>query len=123
MKIRINGNHLRLRLNVDDWELFRQTGKVEDSIQFDPMQKLIYTLRVVRDSKEVKACYNHPFIMVLLPEEVAQHWMSSSEVGIETTMPLNKEDSLKILVEKDFKCLQTRSEDHNLFPHPETLNS
>ena len=124
MKIRINGNQLRLRLTVDEWQRFKLKGKVEDAIQFDPVQKIIYTLRISQGVDQVQACYNHPFIMVLVPQAVAQCWIDGDEVGISASMELEGDKQLHIVVEKDFKCLSERAEDQNLnlFPHPERLN-
>ncbi len=123
MKIRINGNQLRLRLTVDEWNRFKSEGKVEDTIQFDPVQKIIYILKISQGVDQVEACYNHPFIMVLVPAPIAQYWMNSDEVGIKAVMDIEGQDQLHIVVEKDFKCLSERTEDANLFPHPESVNS
>lgn len=124
MKIRIKGNTLRLRLSTKEWHSFQSHGKVEDCIEFGPHQKIIYTLRIADNTQSMEACFNNPFIMVLVPRVTAISWIEKDSVGIRGAMPLPDGNSLQILVEKDFQCLQPRQEDETaLFSHPHSTTT
>lgn len=101
--------------------MLKTRGRVEDSIRFGPRQKLIYTVKVSDGVEQIAACFNHPFIMILIPRNTATHWINSEDVGIRGSMNIPGDQPLDILVEKDFKCLVPREEDETaLFPNPES---
>ena len=114
MKIRIQGNYIRLRLSQNEVELFSNTGKVTDRIDFGS-HTLSYEL-VTTKKNEVSAQFNESIISILVPEEISEIWTNTDQVGIE-----NGDQSLiRILVEKDFQCLHKRSgeDESNNFPNP-----
>ena len=58
-----------------------------------------------------------------MPQEMAKTWSSTAQVSLtgEQALP---EGILKILMEKDFQCLEPRpgEDDAGLFPHPEATD-
>ncbi|MBL6448015.1 hypothetical protein JMN32_16985 [Fulvivirga sp. 29W222] len=118
MKIRIKGNTLRLRLSQSEVEEVKSEGRTSDSINFG-VRKLIYTLQVI-DQPEVTASYDGDFIMIDVPSQVSEQWVSSNQVGFEAEQPLKDGDKLHILVEKDFQCLNPRrgEDESDLFDNP-----
>jgi hypothetical protein len=48
-------------------------------------------------------------------------WASSDQVGIEGEQPVDDQTSLRILIEKDFACIDATDEQNAVtFPHPLT---
>lgn len=115
MKIRINGNFVRLRLTQSEVEQFGTAGIVKSYILFG-QEKLIYELLAVEAIHDLSARFTENRISVQVPVSMADQWSTSDIVSME-----NKDQTqLRILVEKDFQCLHPRADedesDH--FPNP-----
>lgn len=123
MKIRIQGNSLRLRLSQSEVAKFHETGQVTDGISFGAAPPVMLTYKLERsDLPEMAANFSDNCICVYVPSEQAATWASSEqEVGMEHLLrsPANG-DSLRILIEKDFKCLANRpgEDESDNFPNP-----
>ena len=106
MKMRIQGNAIRLRLNRREVEQFSSEGRVNDAVQFPAGGALNYT---------VEAAYHPGEITIRVPHPVAQHWTESDEVGIS-----GADGGLEIVIEKDFQCLHKDAgvRDPEAFPNP-----
>ena len=118
MKLRIRGNSIRLRLSQREVQLFGENGKVEDSIQFGN-RKLSYLLATA-DIPKLKCDFNGDTIQVWVPTELGNMWVNSQLVGMEHLDAVNEKEQVKILIEKDFKCLHVRinEDEADSFPHP-----
>ena len=94
-------------------------GRVEDSARFGPGTKLSYALER-SGGGAVSARLEGVGVVVSIPAEMAATWCRSDQVGIEAEHPCGEGESLKILVEKDFTCLKTRSgeDESDAFPNP-----
>ncbi|MEO6830001.1 MAG: hypothetical protein ABI164_09325 [Acidobacteriaceae bacterium] len=81
---------------------------------------LNYSIEVCRDTTQVAARFENGEILVTLPTHLVASWASSDQVGIESMQPADKERGLRIVIEKDFQCLQPRFEEDESdnFPHP-----
>jgi hypothetical protein len=121
MKIRIQGNTIRLRLSQGEVNALNEVGQVEESIQFGatPQETLRYTLQKA-DVREMGVSYAGHEMKVFVPAGLVCAWAETDQVGLEQEMNLGEGKSLRILVEKDFKCLTPRQgEDENdNFPNP-----
>ncbi|WP_323756144.1 DUF7009 family protein [Roseivirga sp.] len=116
MKLRIQGNSIRVRLTQTE---VNQLGEGIDCIShldFPNSSSLNYRLSVAT----VLGCkFSDNLITISLPETEVRGWATSDHVGIEGDLTLENGDKLSILVEKDFKCLTERAEDESdLFPNP-----
>lgn len=122
MKIRIRGNSVRLRLLQSEVSQLGTVGKVSEQIQFGLLDNevLTYTLQVSNKASEILAGFCQNEICITLPEEMAKNWIETEEVSLESEIDLDN-DSLKILVEKDFVCLTRKDDPDNLdaFPNPD----
>ncbi|MDX1629204.1 MAG: hypothetical protein R3345_10930 [Fulvivirga sp.] len=118
MKLRIKGNTLRLRLSQTEVKKFASEGQVSDSISF-PAGQLIYTL-LADDCDKIDASFNETFVTVSLPKDKGHHWATSEQVGLSAEVPISAEESLSVLVEKDFQCLKPREgeDESDLFRNP-----
>jgi archaellum component FlaG (FlaF/FlaG flagellin family) len=117
MKLRIKGNSVRLRLMQSEVATFQKTGKVSEMIDFGT-NTLVYQIQKT-ENDTIKATFENQTITVFIPNEIGQSWANSNQISIESALSLEGK-VLKILVEKDFKCLTDRpSEDESdAYPHP-----
>lgn len=126
MKVRIQGNSLRLRLSQSEVAKFHESGMVSDCISFGvrPEDMLNYVIERL-DVPEMTASFAGNTIRVLVPTESANTWSGASEeIGLEHLLRYgsNNGNSLRILVEKDFKCIANRpgEDESDNFPNPNT---
>jgi hypothetical protein len=118
MKIRIKGNSLRYRLTRPEVEKFHQTGYVEEKIGFVG-NSLHYCLCITNQEK-LSASYYDNQITVYIPASRIEEWKTTEQIGFEEEMKLEgSEETLHLLVEKDFTCLDKITEDQSdNYPNP-----
>ena len=106
MKLRIKSNSIRLRLLRSEVEQFAKAGQISEEIEFgtDRSSYLRYSLVTSPEAETISARFRGNEISIVVPVAIAKNWTSSDEVGIESEQPIGSE-SLKILVEKDFECI------------------
>ncbi len=134
MKIRIKRNSLRLRLLRGEISQLGKFGRVTETIQFGalPHEQLTYSLEVSRNAKAINAQYTNNQITVTIPELTANNWVETEQVTLESYQQIENgiqngerqndapQNILKILIEKDFVCLDRKDDPDNAdaFPHP-----
>ena len=120
MKIRAQGNSVRLRLTQSELEKFRTAKVVNESISFPDGQQLKYQL-VWDNGNTFTAEFNGQTVSVNIPAPQAREWIKTDREGIEQRLLLPNGGHLKVLIEKDFQCLHRRpGEDESVaFPNPE----
>lgn len=106
MKLRIQGNSLRLRLNQKEVALAREGGRVESSIQFAPGCSLSYLLESSPGAEFTSATFDGRAIRVTIPVCQMADWTESDQVGIEA----RSDGGVRLLIEKDFQCLHRSAE-------------
>jgi hypothetical protein len=113
MKLRLHSNSVRLRLSQSEVDQLGETGRVEESIEFAPDRALHYSI----ESAEIpapSAALDGGSIRVRLPRTDVKQWIETDQTGIEAT-----QGPLRLLVEKDFKCIHRDGpEDADSFPNP-----
>lgn len=115
MKLRIQGNVLRLRLTRRDVACLHDHGVVESSIRFPQGRMLSYSVASSPDAAEVSVDYKGDSIGVVLPRAIETAWAESGQVTIEGS----NNSGLRILVEKDFQCLHKSGPlDPDAYPNP-----
>ena len=115
MKLRIQGNSLRLRLTRNEVATVRDFGRVESLVEFSPGQALIYLLEGSFHAQSVTAAFNGQAIRVTVPALVLMEWAESDQVSIEAP----SQAGLHLLIEKEFQCLHSRGEqDRDAYAHP-----
>ncbi|MRG45824.1 hypothetical protein GFS24_11910 [Chitinophaga sp. SYP-B3965] len=107
MKIRIRGNSIRYRLDKLDIQALKENGKVEEETHIGP-SSLHFCIRI-SDKQKVKL-EGSAVHMSILAEKAAE-WIDTDQVGIQFEQQNPDNSVLKILIEKDFKCLTEREED------------
>jgi hypothetical protein len=103
MKLRLRGNSIRFRLTRGEVERLSSEGLVEERVGVGTGENgLIYALQLA-DVGSPKAEFSEGRLAVLLPRTQAAKWAAGDLVGIEAA-----DRDVRILVEKDFTCLQPR---------------
>ncbi|MBL4685708.1 MAG: hypothetical protein JKY37_14030 [Nannocystaceae bacterium] len=122
MKLRILGDTLRLRLAQGEVAQLRELGHVEQSIHFGPegTDAMSYAVISDRAAQRIQASFQSGRIVVRIPHEQANDWVDGSDVSLRASQPAREDETLEILIEKDFKCLvpRTGEEDSDGFPNP-----
>lgn len=122
MKLRIRGNSVRLRLTQSEVAQFAEKGFLEERIEFGraPSENFIYALKTSTDAKRASAAFENNRLTVFVPEREGEKWSNSAEVGIKGEQSLGEGKLLRILIEKDFACLDAREgeDDSDAFPNP-----
>lgn len=118
MKIRIEGNSVRLRLRKSEVSRLATEGQVEETTHF-PGKPFLYRLRLQAGQVAMDARYSPEGITVSLPEDWGKAWPGEARVGFEGIQPMEGGRELHILVEKDFICLdRDPSKQQDQYPHP-----
>ena len=73
----------------------------------------MYALQSVADAPELFATFLNNKITINVPELFIKAWPGNNVVGLETKMPLPGTESLYLLIEKDFVCLDETQEDQS----------
>lgn len=123
MKLRIRGNSLRLRLGQGEVRQLAEEGRVEERTTFGPAAALVYAL-AADDVGRIDASFENGRILVRIPRATAIAWSQGDEVGLEATQSTSGAEPLRILIEKDFKCLDARPDESqdDAFPNPRGTN-
>lgn len=119
MKIRILDDSIRLRLTRGEVERVGKGDVVEGATRFPGGATFRYALERA-EVADPSARFEQGRIAVLLPHAVAQAWADGNDVGIEARPALEGAQTLRLLIEKDFKCLAPRDgeDDTDAFEHP-----
>ncbi|MDU0369885.1 DUF7009 family protein [Hymenobacter endophyticus] len=106
MKLRLEDNTLRLRLDPPEVDIFRQQGSLKIRVPLGPTsaEQLTYSLERDADALTLSTRYEAGCIRVLLPASLADSWTSTDEVSLRGTSEVADNQVLHILVEKDLGC-------------------
>lgn len=118
MKIRIKGNSIRYRLTKSEVKKFSEEGYLEEITQF-PGSQFKYALIAKPGIDEIEANMVANSIVVYFPDSQKEAWYTSERVGYKRQLPINENESLSLLIEKDFACLDDVEEDQtDNYPNP-----
>ncbi len=126
MKLRIKGNSIRLRLGRSEVRRMLDQGIVEESTIFNisGSQRLKYVLCAGPNLPAVTASFEDGRIIVRIPNALMHQWAETGQVGIESIQVGCDGGALKILIEKDFECVDATDESQeDAFPHPQVTGA
>jgi hypothetical protein len=116
MKLRIQGNSIRLRLSRSEVEHFGATGHISETVEFGSGSHFTYSFRT---GESLAAVHNADGIQIVVPHHEAQDWAHTDRVSIEGEQPLARGRTLEILIEKDFKCIHKSADaNEDAYPNP-----
>ena len=120
MKLRIRENTLRFRLGRSEVEAFGRTGIIGDRVRFGVTKNDFgYSLEKTTESG-FSASFADGMIVVRVPVSEADSWASTDKVSLAGTFLPDEQTELKILIEKDFVCLNAHNDEDqsDRYPHP-----
>lgn len=122
MKLRIKGNSIRLRLLQSEVKRLEASGTITEETRFGIRtdQTLKYSIAVSDGVDVLSADFSDNQILILLPETAALEWCRGEEVSFGHEIEVDGETRLRVLIEKDFKCVSRPDDPDNLdaFPNP-----
>ncbi|MGV3641234.1 MAG: DUF7009 family protein [Adhaeribacter sp.] len=106
MKLRIQGNSLRLRVSEAEVAQLEKTGRLGEVLTLGPLpeQGLHYVLLVSSRHQTMEAHFADNTITVFLPQQAAVQWINSNQNGLEQVIENGAGPNLRLLVEKDLDC-------------------
>lgn len=111
MKLRIKGNSVRLRLTRPDIQELAHRGYLEERTHFGS-STFIYSIEC-KEVEQLTVNFGNDKLSVFIPAHFLLNWADDDIVGHEGHMPVSHTESLYLLVEKDFKCLDRKAEDES----------
>jgi hypothetical protein len=107
MKLRLEGNSIRLRVRKSDLIKLQNEGAITESLVFPNSLNFNYALMTDSNADTIDAQLSAAAMTVSIPLSMATTWLNSDAVGLEHTL----ESGLFILIEKDFPCTDRPWED------------
>ncbi|MCM4169757.1 hypothetical protein KCTC52924_03956 [Arenibacter antarcticus] len=122
MKIRIQGNSIRYRLTRSEVSSLQKSGFIEERTAFNGAH-FIYAIKALDNITSLEATFQENTITLLFPMSQNKKWADVERVGYENNMGLEDGQTLRLLLEKDFVCLDERTEDQaDNYPNPAAIN-
>ncbi len=112
MKIRIKGPSVRLRLSKSEVGRIVHEGLVAEETPF-LSGILKYALRKTATGTALTADISNGLITMYVPETLIEGWDINDLITISAQMPLTDGKTLHLLLEKDFQCIDTTTEDQS----------
>lgn len=109
MKLRCTTNSIRLRLRKSDLHSLALHKTIVETVSFPSGMQMTYALNI-HNLSEIQADFSNNAMRISIPTQLADSWINSNEVSIETTLKLDKNEKLHILIEKDFPCKDREEE-------------
>ncbi len=119
MKLRIQGNSLRFRLNRREVSEFADRGGVTASVEFPGGGTFSYSIATGKEAL-VDARFEAGCVSIRVAERSVAEWARTDQVGVSGRCPLEGGGELEILIEKDFQCLHKGDacKDPEAYPNP-----
>ena len=111
MKLRFEKNSARYRMKKTEVAQLKLEGLVRETISFRNAT-FVYELRI-HDITEITAAFLDNLLTISIPENVANDFVSTDQVGIYHSIRVNDNEILNIIIEKDFPCKDGPEEDRS----------
>lgn len=106
MKLRIKGNSIRIRLSKTEVEQLCTTGRVVETTHFGN-NSFSYVLLKSETDTVLDASFNDGCITIIVPGSMIQGWYENNVVGFSHYKEIGNDEQLFLLIEKDFKCIDS----------------
>jgi hypothetical protein len=114
MKVRIQGNSIRMRLSKSNVEQLIAQGVWTEQIAWGA-EKLCYSVERDEDATQMTSTFIDNKITIHIPKSFLEDWDINDIVGFSEEQSLPNDNILYILVEKDFKCTDNTNQDQSDF--------
>lgn len=122
MKLRIQGNSLRLRLQQREVADLHAHGHLSESLFLGPGPEAAFTYRIACHPGATVEVLRDPAGLVLhLPAAWAAELAQTDRVAVDVEIPVAPGVAVRVKVEKDYGCLSERpgEDERDAFPNPE----
>ena len=111
MKLRCISNSVRMRLDKSDIRSLLETGKKEEKVSLHRSTSFTFSLVLDKKATLPKASFNAGSLVVGLPYKQGMEWAKNDVVSLKHVQEVDSENSLELLIEKDFPCKDRPGED------------
>ncbi len=121
MKIRIRGNSVRIRITQTELKNFGLNGELHEETCFGPGDNQVFRYQLLRSDRHERltAGISNNTITVFMPFKMAVEWVTTNRITFEDNMDIGNGMQLRILIEKDFACIDHTTEDQSdMFENP-----
>lgn len=114
MKIRIKGNTLRYRLTQSEVSRLGADGNLEERTEFAG-KTLTYSIEMIsKEASGLSADFIDDRIVLYIPKDMIGELVNTERVGFE-----DSSGPVRLLIEKDFVCIDRTEEDQSdNYPNP-----
>lgn len=112
MKLRIKGNSVRIRLTKSEVIKIFEEGYLQEETKF-LQGRFIYALQSSAEIKTLSAAIADNKITMYVPGDFVKDWSENNVVGCSGNIRVSENENLLLLLEKDFVCLDTTTEDQS----------
>ena len=88
MKLRTTYNSIRIRIRKSELALLHRQGKIEEQILFPASGQLRFALQIADIEQIMDASLVEHMLTLTISLPVAESWINSNQVSIETHLPL-----------------------------------
>ena len=119
MKIRILGNTLRIRVKMFETQALQNSGLIEEVLEFGPDDSDKLRFQVISGYENFAIEQHGTSIRIVVPKALINSWTTTDLVGFEEVITTSKGSEIKVLIEKDFACLDSdREYEEGSYPNP-----
>ena len=120
MKIRMQSNSIRYRLKEPEVNEFKNNGIIKESIQLGSNTGTsLHFILQKSDTEQITVQSENNTTIIQVPGDMAGEWTDTPSVGFDAVIQLGNGRKLKVLVEKDFECLEAGKEENTgAYPNP-----
>ncbi len=123
MKLRLAAQALRLRILRSELAALEAGGSLQESVRLAPgaLGSITYSLAVAgqEQNSEVQVVCVCGDVRVTVSRKVFARWCMPEENGIYVRVDTGTGEPLKVVIEKDFACLDSSDADNrDTFEHP-----
>lgn len=122
MKIRIKDNSVRFRLTQTEVKTLSENEQVTSKTNFGD-NTFNYQIILVENIKTLQAVFSNHTITLKVPKTWGKQWYTNEIIGANYSQKLPNGETLSLLLEKDFTCLDNTIEDQSdNYPNPKIHN-
>lgn len=107
MKLRVRHNSIRFRLGQSEVETLWRTGVCREAIDFPGGARFEYSL-IASGNGSINAAFSAGVVSVSIPKDQLAAWHGSDQVTIRAAVDIEPGQTLQVLIEKDFRCIDER---------------
>ena len=113
MKVRIQGNSFRFRLKQPEVDRLIAEGSVTETVEFGAAAgcALSFVLQVTQQ-ENFSVAFQSDSVVFSVPAAISNKWISTNSTGFEDWIDTGFDRKIKLLVEKDFRCMEACAEEN-----------